>query len=414
MKKTFLMMAVTGIFSLSAADLYVDYNQGKSRNSGTKDAPLATFSQAVKKASAGDTIYILPSDKPIRDNIRVHNKSGEPGKPIIVDGMNNIFLGTQPLKSSQWQESSPGYFVYKIKTGANMAGRLFLTFNGKINRMGRVLKGAGGKKFKKVEDLQPGEWTVVDKGLVPDGKGPHKPHFYEYVVRLPEGAKNLADAKIEMPLIRKASGVQISGKSSHWVFRNMIVKNFHNDGYNIHGKCVDLLFENIAAVDCGDDGISAHEACEITVKNMVAIGNSTAACHIQETDCKHENIYAEKITGRELFFTANSKNTFKNVYMYVDSNSGCEWRNKDGESQKCSIDNLVAISNNPKADFKVKGNGEIDFSMKNSKMYGFRRVINADAAEVTKDAAELKNEIEAAKKQLFALFGGNLEKALGE
>ena len=408
------MVAAAGIFTLHAADLYVDYNKGNSRNAGTKEAPLANFNQAFRKAAAGDTIYILPSEKPIRDNIRVHNKSGEPGKPITVDGMNNIFLGTMPLSGSQWLETAPGYFTYKIKTGANMAFRLFLTFNGKINRMGRILKSAGGKNFKKVEELLPGEWTIVDKGLVPDGKGPHKPHFYEYVVRLPEGCTDLASANIEMPLVRRVSGVQISGKSKNWVFRNIIVKNFHNDGFNIHGDCDGLVFENIAAVDCGDDGISAHEACEITVKNMVAIGCSTAVCHIQKTESKHENIYAEKIVGRELFFTADSKNTFKNVYMYIDSYSGCEWRNKAGEEQRCSIENMVAVSNNPNAFFKIGGSGKIDITVKNTKLSGFKKVILVNGADLNSDQTEMKKEIEKAKKELFAIFGGNLEKAIVE
>ena len=60
----------------------VDYNTGKEHNSGRRDSPLPTFRHALEKVKPGDTVYILPSDKPIRDHISICNLSGTPDAPV--------------------------------------------------------------------------------------------------------------------------------------------------------------------------------------------------------------------------------------------------------------------------------------------------------------------------------------------
>ena len=161
-----------------AADIYVDYEKGNRKNPGTKEAPLECFARAINKAKAGDTVYILPSSKPINDTLLVRNKKGVPGKPIIVDGMNNIFIGTKPLDPKAWKEVKPGYFSRKIPFGNNMASRYYMTLKGKSHRMGRFTKSSKSAKFKKPEELQPGEWTLV-RGKWLGGKNKKHP-LYEF------------------------------------------------------------------------------------------------------------------------------------------------------------------------------------------------------------------------------------------
>jgi hypothetical protein len=286
-----------------------------------------------------------------------------------------------------------------------------MIFKGKINRMGRIQKSPGATPYKKVDALAPEEWTVLFGAAVPS-KNPHKQFETEYVVRLPQGATSLKDSGVEVPDVKKPSGVQIYGKNKHVIFRNMIVKNFYNDGYNIHGDSQNIGFENVAAVDCGDDAISAHSACSINVKNLVAIGCSTAICHIQDTVCTHENIYAEKIIGRELFFLHNSRNIIKNAYIITDSYSGSHWTTrKINEHQTGEVSNVFMVSNNPKAEFQIDSKGKVEVKFSGVQVAGFAKVMKNDGVTVApKD--DLMKKITAAKKELFALFGGNLEKAL--
>ncbi len=399
---------------LGAADIYVDYNKGNRKNPGTKAAPLDIFARAINKAKPGDTIYILPSDKPIRDAIVFRNKSGEPGKPITVDGMNNIFLGTLPLNPKEWKEFQPGYFKCTRQIGTNMSNRYFMTLKGKIHRMGRYNKAKGSRKFKKLEELQPGEWTIIRGKVAKNTK--HRQIFnQDYIIRLPEGARTPAEAGFEEPRLNRISGVDIAKDSSHITVRNVIVKHFHNDGYNFHGNSRNIILENIAAVECGDDAISAHETCLIYVKNFVAIRCSTAICHINKSENHHENVYAEGILGQDIFCTENTTNTLKNAWFKSDSIGGFRLTTRKGTNQKFEISNLRMINRNPKAIFNIQSPGKLDVNFSDVKIANFKTVHEFFNGKVTVvKAEEIEAEIAEARKRLFAIFGGQLEKALGE
>ena len=400
--------------ALGAADIFVDYNKGKPKNPGTKAAPLDIVARAINKAKPGDTIYVLPSDKPIRDAIVFRGKSGEAGKPITVDGMNNIFLGTLPLNTKEWKEFQPGYFKCVRKIGTNMSNRYFMTLGGKIHRMGRFNKAKGSKKFKKLEELQPGEWTIVRGEAIKDKRG-RQIYNQEYIIRLPEGAKTPAEAGFEEPRLNRISGVDIAKDSSYITVRNVIVKHFHNDGYNFHGNCRNIILENIAAVECGDDAISAHETCQIFVKNFAAIRCSTAICHINKSENHHENVYAEGILGQDIFCTENTINTLKNAWFKSDSIGGFRLTTRKGTNQKFEISNLRMINRNPKAVFNIQSPGKLDVNFSDVKIANFKTVhkfFNGKVAVVK--AEELEAEVNEARKKIFAIFGGQLEKALGE
>ncbi len=412
MVKHLAMAAALMASTLFAADIYVDYNKGNRKNPGTKNAPVSELKYALLKAKPGDTVYVLPSEKPIIDNVYVKDVHGTPEKPITIDGMNNIFVGAKPLDAKKWQMVKPGLFRKQVTTGLNWSSRFYLIFDGKINRMGRVQKASGGSKpYKKVEELAPGEWTVV-VGEKVSAKGPHHQYKIEYFVRLPEKATGLADSGVTEPINNKTDGVCLRGTTKNVIIRNMIMKNFYNDGFNIHGKVENAHFENIAAVFCGDDGISAHEACTISVKNGVFIGCSTAICHVNEARCTHDNIYAEQAVGRDLYFTADSHNEIRNMYFYSNSYSGCAWTPRSAKNnQGVVLENIYAICSNPKSFFTKSGKGKLDAKISNVNLAGFRKVMNhPEIKQVTPE--EISAKIETAKKELFAIFNGNLEKAL--
>ena len=408
--------AVAFSTAICAADIYVDYNKGNAKAAGTKDAPLNTVAHAINKAKPGDTIYVLPSNKPIRDAIVFRGKSGQPGKPITVDGMNNIFLGSRPLDPKEWKEIKPGYFACTRKVGTNMTSRYFMTLKGRISRMGRFTKAGCKVNLKTMDELQPGEWTIIRGELVDKNSKSKHPHIYhQYIIRLPEGDKTLQEAGFEEPVLRRISGVDIAKDSNYITVRNVIVKHFHNDGYNIHGNSRNLIFENIAAVECGDDAISAHETGLIYVKNFVAIGCSTAICHINSSENHHENVYAEKILGRDIFLTESTQNSLINGWFKADSIGGFRLTTRKNTKQTFVMKNVRMLNSNPKAPFDIQSPGILDFKAEDVKVANYPQVNKVLAAQVKQvKADEIEAEINAARKRLFAIFGGQLEKALGE
>jgi hypothetical protein len=234
-----------------ARDWCVDNLIGADDAAGTVEAPLRTINTAIGRAAPGDTIHLVPNTEPYKQMVVFHNRSGEPGNPITIDGHGATLSGSEPLDPAAWEQVGPG--LYRSTTlqpnSPAIIGRYCFIFDGAINRMGRSSKGPR-PAWPKPTDLQPGEWTwLADEGA-----------FY---VRTP-GDKPLAECDIAAPM--RANGVALSGLCEHLIIRNLTATHVWNDGYNIHGESHDILVENIRAIECGDDGISAHEQCDIEVR----------------------------------------------------------------------------------------------------------------------------------------------------
>lgn len=372
-----------------AAEIYVDYFNGKSGNSGAKTSPFPDLAAAMSRAQPGDTVFVLPAAFPIFDNIVVHNKKGLPGKPIIIDGMFNTFTGTRNVSLKEWQEISPGLFSKKVK-GPSWANRMQMSFNGKINYMGRRIKNKGSAPWKKIEELKECEWTFVE---------PDTAYF-----KLPEG-KTLGDVTVGEAIL--VSGIRFSGENKHLVVRNMIVREFWNDGINIHGKCMDVFFENIAALYNSDDGLSSHKANQISIRNFISIGNRTGICHIDEAVSDHENIYIADIRDRDLFMLSSERSSFKNIV--VDSSASGESAFLNGEN---IIENAVFLRRTPEQNFIAEKAGKSVF--KNSMVSGFRVIPNIPDGLVVTDQQAAEKAVEEIRKSLFAIFGGKIEKELNQ
>lgn len=403
-------LLLAAVFTCQGADIFVHYRRGSAKNPGTKDKPVSSFARALSMAKDGDTIYILPQDTPINDLINIKDRSN-----LTIDGGNNVFVGTMALKSSEWKEIKPGFFERKRTQDASLIPRFFMVIGGKIQRMGGFTKAPGSAKFKSnIDDLKPGEWTILDSAAnMPQKERPKKREF-TYVVRLPEGASTLAEAKIEEA--RRIAGVHIQGTCDNLTLRNIIVMHFINDGFNMHGKCTNIHFNTIAAVECGDDGCSAHEACTYDAVNFAAIRCSTAFCNIQQATCRFENVYAEGILGRDIYMQNSTVTTVLNCFIRTSSAGGCLFQASKNDSQKNQFENLIIVNSNPSAKFIVNAAKESGFAAKNVQLSGYSTVTNV--AGITKVApennAELTEKINKAREEIAAKFGGKLDAFIKE
>ena len=84
---------------------------------------------------------------------------------------------------------------------------------------------------------------------------------------------------------------------------------------------------------------------------------------------------------------------------------------KAHDRQKGRVENLYMIYNNPRAVFAEKHRGVADIKYANVQIAGTEQVMKRDGIHLVEPDA-IRGRIETARKDLFALFGGNLEKAL--
>ncbi len=301
-------------------------------------ADVKTIRDAIKLAQPGDTIHLQPIV--YHDYAGFYAKQGAPGRPITLDGHGATLEGSDPLDPAKWKEMSPGLFANDDLVPARnlddaVLVRWFFLWDGKMNLMGRTSKGKKAP-FKKLEDLQPGEWTFVeDKSHEQPGSKRIAGTFY---VKIPARQK-LADAHICAPV--RSAGVQMSGDNAHLVIRNLTCTHPYNDGFNIHGDCRDVVFENIRAIECGDDGISAHESAEYRVDGLVSIGNSTGITDTVAAHTSYNHVFIAGCHAYDLYFLNNGRYKVGNAVVLSSSEHPLTVSARDGEHCELSLDNVL-------------------------------------------------------------------------
>ena len=282
----------------SGHNFYVNPETGDDRATGLAaeragaDGPVKTIQAAIRKARPGDTVHLAPLATPYHDVVVLHKLHGEPGRPITVDGHGAIVTGVEPLAAADCAQVEPGLFRTdklippKLLTPEDgVSRRWFFLFDGRINRMGRALKGKSAP-YKQPEELAPGEWT-------------YRRDENAFYIKI-DPARQLAEYRIEWP--QRSAGVQVSGDCSWLVVRNLIATHVYNDGYNIHGKTREVRFENIQAIECGDDGYSAHDDCQTSIDGFISIGNGTGIANAGHSRTQIRKLWIQDCVGFELLF----------------------------------------------------------------------------------------------------------------
>ncbi len=297
-------------------DLHVDPVSGKDSNDGIA-APVKTIARGIALALPGDTVHL----KPIvyHDLASFTNRHGLPDHPITLDGHGATLNGAEALIAADWEEVAPGRFRNERlmpSFNAAMLGRWYFLFDGRPVHMGRTSKGKQAP-LKTPESLQPGEWTFVPS--TESAADPSRRLTGAFYIQIQPGQK-FDDAKISFPL--RSNGVQLGGKNSHLVIRNITATHVWNDGFNIHGDCNDVHFENIRAIECGDDGISGHETAKYTVHRFYAEGNSTGICDVNFSETTYENVEIRDCIAFDLYFLNHGKYKVTNAIIHSTSERG--------------------------------------------------------------------------------------------
>lgn len=360
MPRLFLAALFISALTLHAADYYVDpeigdeHANGLAAKSDGTNGPVKTIARAVKAAQPGDTVHLAKAV--YKESAVFHNRSGEQGKPITLDGHGATLEGSDPLNPADWSEVSPGLFRNDnlLRLDDAVIQRWFFLWDGKMNHMGRTSKGLR-PDFKKPEELQPGEWTFIkdDTRKVPNTAQ----IFGSFYLKLPPGQK-LADAHIAAPM--RSAGVQISGEN-HWItIRNINATHVYNDGYNIHGKCRDVVFEQIGAFECGDDGISAHDDCQYRCDGLVAIGNSTGIADTVDSITEYDHVYIRDCLGIDLLFVGTNRHVIHNGVVLSHAHTPLSLSGTEPGTCSLLLDNVFIRREAEPAEARIGKGGALD------------------------------------------------------
>lgn len=287
--------------------------------SGT-NGPVKTIARGLKLARPGDIVHLAPVV--FKESATFRNYSGEPGRPIVLDGHGATLDGSDPLNPADWQQTAPGLYRndHLIKADDFALLRWFFVFDGRMSHMGRCSKGTRAP-FKKPGDLQPGEWTFTAAE-------------HAFYVRIAPG-QQLADARIAAPL--RPNGVGFGGKCQHLVIRHITATHVYNDGFNIHGSTRDVAFEDIRAINCGDDGFSAHEDCETRMDGFFASGNATGICSINNSVSDDDHVVIKDCIGHDLFFLEGGRHTVRNCRILSSAERSITVTGSAKEHTTCTL-----------------------------------------------------------------------------
>jgi len=262
----------------------------------TTNGPFKTITAAVKAARPGDTILLTPGI--YHESVDFTNRSGAPGRPIIVEGRGSTINGSDVVDLSSWE--SLGNDLYRKPKPATpklvpeIISRFYLLFDGSIQRMGQCSKGKRAP-LKKPADLAHNEWTyAADEDALYLRAGP--------------------GTKIEMPV--RSNGLIVAGTCAHLVFRDLTATHVYNDGANIHGWCRDVVFENIRCIECGDDGVSAHDDCEIRVDGLISERNATGITDTGASVSHYRNVTIRDCVGYDLFFIGSNEHSVTDATIH--------------------------------------------------------------------------------------------------
>ena len=275
MKKILLISVLSAVFSCLGTTIYVDNVKGNDKNSGTRQAPVASIWRALELVPKSGTIDVANTGKPYQTpyygvNGRSMNvfKGGTSEKPLEIRGNGAVVTGLSIIPADKWSKTADkNIFSLPFWPMSNWYKGAKTNFWPDTSARIWWVNGKAAPNCKSLEELKktPGGfwWNKKQK---------------QVLFALPEG-KKLADLKIELPA---NSGFYIL--SPHVLVRDFYCIFSWNDGFDTAGLGYDGVFRNCVAINNCGQGFSCHAAGSTLYEDCAAIGcNSSGSCDIDQS-----------------------------------------------------------------------------------------------------------------------------------
>ncbi|MEO1529429.1 MAG: right-handed parallel beta-helix repeat-containing protein [Planctomycetota bacterium] len=235
-----LLIAV--VIPPATADIWVDQDSGNDRNPGTQASPLATIATALDRLSPGQTLHVLPNNKPWPGDIRV-TVDGTKENPITLDGHGSRISNRRVLPNDAWKRESDGVYSRSLP---NNAWGMETHWEGEFPLV--WFRGRAATNVTTRDQLHPGSYFLYKNRANAKNDPLHNTLF----IQLPT-ATSLADVES----IAGEGGLFVGG--DHVIVRNFVAEYGGRDGFATH-RNQGVVFENVEARFFMDQGISNHGA----------------------------------------------------------------------------------------------------------------------------------------------------------
>lgn len=240
-----------------ARDLYVNNEAGSDLNDGLERTaamanrgPFRTIAQALRRARAGDRIYLENTGTPYRESVTLQaaRHSGVEREPFMIIGNRAILDGSMAVPPEAWEHFRDD--IYRFRSENKHFKVLYL--GPKPDRRSLV-----GDSRSRVLALEPLEWTLAD-GYV---------YFRTEDRRLP-GSYELTHTVLPV-------GITLY-EVQNVVIQDLTIQGFHLDGVSAHdgARRVDLV--GLICRGNGRSGISVGGASRVRIEGCLVGDNGEA------------------------------------------------------------------------------------------------------------------------------------------
>ena len=278
MKLLFSLLLILLFCGTHAEIIYVNNVTGNDKNNGSKSAPVAGISRAlklVKKSGIIDVantgkVYQSPYPGPGGSLLHV-NTGGTPEKPLEIRGNGAVITGLAVIPASKWRfDEKKGVYTLPFWPMSNLYKRMpDSTHNFWPDTSAKIwwLNGKAAPNCKSLATLKktPGAfwWNKAEK---------------QVCFNLPKGEK-IADQKIELPA---NAGFYIT--APYVLIRDFYYIFSWNDGFDSAGLEYDGTYRNCVAVNNCGQGFSCHATGSTLYEDCAAIGcNSSGSCDVDQS-----------------------------------------------------------------------------------------------------------------------------------
>lgn len=238
------LLVMTGL--ARGATIYVDNRLGNDRYDGLNATPVSEFTgpvrtlqQAVKLASAGDTIQLADGGAVYYGSVTLWGErhSGSGRTPFRIIGNGAILSGAKPVPEGMWRHTGGG--VWRITPIRKAYYQLVL--DGQA-----VAETACDRSATELPAIPVGQWCAW-RGAVyyqaERGVDPNSMNFW------------LADEEAGITLL-DVRNVVISG---------LTLRHFRLDGINAHDRSREIILENVTSEENGRAGVTVAGSSQVVI-----------------------------------------------------------------------------------------------------------------------------------------------------